>query len=271
MIHIPVEGGCTGGGLTVRHKKGDTSLPFQSNGQDFFFSVSFIDCQHKIAPITEGWSVVLSYYLTWENPLVVAPHKMNLPTFISSLKTVKQILSPFVSPDEDCDTEMLVIPLVNDYAKTKLRYGKLRGTDKLMANLLQSTNELEIHLVTLVLYRAGIAHDERRMNLDREEDDGYPRSPRHLELEDDFTGTKNQRFMAELIEQSCSINDFLLLDGKPGKSDHEEHPIVCQRDFISREFEDFEEIFNTAAPPDREEYNRYDKDWLGDESDCDLQ
>ena len=112
---------------------------------------------YEIAPVIEGWSVVLTFYLIWEKPLVVTFHGMNLPTFISSLNTVREILIPWRSPEEDYDSEMLVIPLSNNYAKVPLNYTNLKGTDKLMENLLQSTNELNVHLATVVFYRAGTA------------------------------------------------------------------------------------------------------------------
>jgi len=165
MLQIPVEGGHCGGDLTIRSKFGVTKLDrSRENGKKFYMSASFLDCVHEISPVTERYSLALTYHLIWKNPLVVTPHRLDLPAFISSLNTVQEILKPLLSPEEDCDTELLVIPLTNDYAKIPLSYDTLRGTDKLMANLLQSTNAFEIRLATVVNYRAGTAHDERRMN-----------------------------------------------------------------------------------------------------------
>ena len=95
MLQIPVEGGHRGGDLTVRHKQVDITVDrSQENDKKFYLSASFTDCVHEIAPVVEGWSAVLTYHLTWENPLVVTPHGMKLSTFISSLNTVREILSP---------------------------------------------------------------------------------------------------------------------------------------------------------------------------------
>ena len=64
MIQIPVEGGHSGGDLKVRHEHGDTKLDrSQENGQKLYLSASFIDCVHTFSSITEGWSVVLIYFL----------------------------------------------------------------------------------------------------------------------------------------------------------------------------------------------------------------
>ena len=258
MLQIPVEGGHRGGDLTVKHDNGDTKLDrSHENGQKFYLSASFIDCAHTFSPVTKGWSVSLTYYLTWKHPLLPSPHRTNLPTFISSLKTVEQILTPFVSPDENCDTDMLVIPLVNDYAKTLLNYENLRGTDKLMANILQSTKSLEIRLVTLVNYRAGTANDVLQMNTDRNGDDaGYPNSPIPLELDDDETITKSsRRFIADELIQSCYIEDSLRLDGEV--DEREMVPVNWKEDYIFRNVESDRDLFDEVSPPDREKYNRY--------------
>ena len=165
---LPVEDGHSGGELVVRNGLEVTKLDrSQDNGSTFYLSTSFIDCEHEISPVTKGWSVVLTYQLIWKENLVATPNGMHCPAFFSALKTVKQILAPLHSPLEDCDSEMLVIPLVNGYARVPLCYANLQWTDQLMASLLQSTNSLEIRLATVVNYWAGNAYNERLMNTNR--------------------------------------------------------------------------------------------------------
>ena len=255
MLQIPVEGGHHGGDLSIHHKLGTTKLDrSQDNEHKFYLSASFIDSEHEFSPLTEGSSLVFIHYLVWKNPLVVSPHHMDLPTFISARQTVDEILSPWRLPDEDCDTELLVIPLVNDYAKVPLSYSNLRGTDKLMANLLQSTNSLKVRLATVVYYRAGIAHDEHRMNRDREEDDdGYPESPIDVELKA-FPRTERHRFVAEVIEESCSIENFYQMNGQVDSSNT---PIYWKRDYIYKNIESIKDLFDVVSPPDKEKYDRY--------------
>ena len=271
MIQVPVEGGHCGGDLTIRLKQKETKPDFsQENSQKFYLSASFIDCDHKVAPITEGWSVILSYYLVMKKPIIVSPRGMNLPTFISSRETVEEILSPMLSPVEDCDTEMLVIPLRNDYARTPLKYSNLRGTDKLMANLLQSTNSLEIRLATVVKIQIGYAFDEQRMNTDRIEDDGFPNSPPEMQSEE-FIISKNPRCFAQVDAERCFIEEFFFLNGEEDENGEESFPITWSSDYIDLEnVASIEDIFPPGCPPDKEEYDRYTKmgDWDGDLKQC---
>jgi len=141
MLQIPVEGGHRGADLTVRHGLETAQLDrSRDNGHLLYLSASFIDCAHEISPITEGCSVVLTYQLVWNTETrVKVPHGISFPKFFSSLNTVKQILGPFKSPAEDFDTEMLALPLANDYARIPLSYSNLKGSDQLMASLLQSS------------------------------------------------------------------------------------------------------------------------------------
>ena len=133
MLQIPVEGGHGGGDLIVRHGLEDIELERScDNGHIFYLSASFIDCPHEISPLTNGSSLVLTYHLIWNDDTSVAvPRGMSFPKFFSSLNTVKQISSPLNSATEDCDTELLVIPLLNDYARIPLSYGNLIGSDQL--------------------------------------------------------------------------------------------------------------------------------------------
>ena len=217
MLQIPVEGGHCGGDLVVIHEQGETRLDrSHDNGRKFYLSASFIDCAHQISPVTDGWSLFLTYYLTWEKSLVISPHRMDLPTFLSSLNTVKEILSPWQSPTENYDTEMLVIPLTNDYARIPLNYSNLKGNDKTKANLLQSTNLLEVHLATVVNYRAGLAFDHRRMNNSRNDDDGgFPDSPVHLDTEDLLCcADRSRRFIVEPEVEDCCIEEIFNFNGE---------------------------------------------------------
>ena len=80
MLQIPVEGGHCGGDLVVIHEQGETRIDrSHDNGRKFHLSASFIDSAHQISPVTDGWSLFLTYYLTWEKSLVVSPHLMDLP------------------------------------------------------------------------------------------------------------------------------------------------------------------------------------------------
>lgn len=287
MFQIPVEGGHLGGDLFVRHSLGDTKLDrSQDNGQKFYLSTSFIDCAHEISPVTEGWSLTLTYYLAWSKPLLIAPHGIDLPTFVSSLNTVREILSPLLSPDEECDTEMLVIPLSNRYARTPLCYANLRGTDKFMANLLQSTSSLEIRLATACNYRGGTAYDESRMNVrnrnedesieeDRENEDfGYPESPRQLGLEDDqIVIGQSRRFISEVLINRCFFREMSLISGA---HDYVGTPFICwKQDYVfSHTIDSISDIFDPVSPPDKEIFNSYyyDDDEMGEEeSDLELQ
>ena len=262
MPQVPVKGGHRGCDLIVQHELGDNKLErSEKNGHKFFLSASFIDCVHLVTPVTEGWSVALSYYLVWEKPFIVSPHGMNLPTFISSLKTVEEILSPFLSPDEGCDAEMVVIPLTNDYARTPLNYNSLKGTDKLMANFLQSTDTLEIVLATVVNYRGGTAYSESRMNMERDESDGgFPSSPRQKELED-ISCCKNynstpRRFIANLLSSSCSIEESFMLTGEE-IDENSFIPIHWKSDYIFGNIESAKDLFDEVSRPDKEIYDRY--------------
>ena len=259
MLQIPVEGGHKGGDLSVTHEQEEMKIErSQHSDKRFYLSASFIvDSPHAISPVREGCSLFITYYLIWRKPLAVAHHGMSLPTFISSLKTVQEILTPFVSPEENCDTEMLVIPLSSDYAKTTLNYDNLRGTDKLMANLLQSTNSLEIRLAMVVNYRAGIAFDERKMNTNRN-DDGYPDSPRQLlEIEEIPTGNNSRRFVAHVLKESCTVTNLLLLSGE-AQNLAELHPIRWECDYIFKNgIESIKDLFDEVSQPDKEFYDRY--------------
>ena len=256
-LQIPVEGGHRGGDLTVRSKFGVAKLESsQDNDSKYYLSASFIDCTHELSPLTEGCSLVLIYYLVWKKPLIVAPHRMNLPTFVASLNTVQEILNPWQSPTENYNTELLVIPLTNDYAKTPLQYSNLRGTDKLMANLLQSTNSLEVRLATLIHYKAGLAYDERRMNLDREGyDDGLPESPLEQGLKD-FPIVKSKRFVAEVMEECFSIEEIYLMSGK-GVAINDVSSISWKGDYIFNNTQSVKDLFDDSSPPDKEDYDRY--------------
>ena len=256
-LQIPVEGGHRGGDLTVRSKFGVAKLESsQDNDSKYYLSASFIDCTHELSPLTEGCSLVLIYYLVWKKPLIVAPHRMNLPTFVASLNTVQEILNPWQSPTENYNTELLVIPLTNDYAKTPLQYSNLRGTDKLMANLLQSTNSLEVRLATLIHYKAGLAYDERRMNLDREGyDDGLPESPLEQGLKD-FPIVKSKRFVAEVMEECFSIEEIYLMSGK-GVAINDVSSISWKGDYIFSNTQSVKDLFDDSSPPDKEDYDRY--------------
>ena len=157
---------------------------------------------------------------------------------------------------EDCETDLLVIPLLNDYARNPLSYANLRGSDQLMAGLLQSTNLLEVRLAIIVNYRAGTAYDERRKNTERaENDDGYPESPRLLNLDQSQSNSK-RRFVSQVVEEDCSINEFFLLNGQVDASENSV-PIACNRDYISCDIESAQDLFDEVSPPDKEEYDRY--------------
>ena len=258
MLQVPVEGGHQGCDLIIRHEQEDTKLDrSQENGRKFYLSASFIDCPHQVTPVTEGWSVALTFYLVWEKPFVVYPHGMNFPTFISSLKMVKEILSPMLSPIEDCDTELVIIPLTNDYAKTPLNYNNLRGTDKLMANLLQSMDSLEIRLGTVVKYQGGTAYNEQQMNIDHAEDDGFPDSPTPLKLDDlPFRANSKRRFVANIISSYCCFENLLLLSGKKVEK-NSIVPLSWKRDYIFNNIQSAKDLFDEISPPDKEIYDRY--------------
>ena len=258
MLQIPVEGGHRGADLTVRHGLETAQLDrSRDNGHLLYLSASFIDCAHEISPITEGCSVVLTYQLIRNmETLSAVPRGICFPTFFSALNTVQQILSPLNSPTEHCDSEVMVIPLSNDYARTPLSYTNLRGSDQLMACLLQSSNFLEVRLAMIVNYRAGTAYDERRMNTDRAvSDDGYPESPRQLELDQSQSNSK-KRFVAEVMEEDCWIKEIFLLNGQVDTSENSV-PIVWNRDYIFDNIESAEDLFDEVSPPDREKYDRY--------------
>ena len=258
MLQIPVEGGHRGADLIVRHGLETAQLDrSRDNGHLLYLSASFIDCAHKISPITEGCSVVLTYQLVWNTETrVTVPRGICFPTFFSSLNTVKQILSPFKSPTEDFDTEMLVLPLANDYARIPLSYSNLKGSDQLMASLLQSSNLLEVRLATIVNYRAGTAYHGRRISTERAENDGSD-SPPQLKQEK-LAPSSKRRTMSKIIENNCSIKEFFQLSGrKDANKDSISLPIIWSRDYIFNNIESVEDLFDQVSSPDKEEYDRY--------------
>ena len=94
------------------------------------------------------------------------------------------------------------------------------------------------------------------MNIDRAvNDDGYPDSPRQLELEPSQSNSK-RRFVTEVFEKSCSIKEIFLLNGQVETSENS-FPIVWNRDYIFNNIESAEDLFDEVSPPDKEEYDRY--------------
>ena len=160
---------------------------------------------------------------------------------------MREILSPWQSPDEDYDRELLVIPFEHKYGKTSLSYGNLKGSDKLMADLLSQSNiQLEIRFASVVNYRAGTTVDGNRMNNDRADDFGCPNTPSELRSQSPFFLSSGSRRFAQVLTESCSIeNPFVTLDG--GEDNNKKPlPIRWDRDCIQTNIQHIEDLFEDS-------------------------
>lgn len=258
ILQIPVEGGHRGGELTVFHQLGSNIIECQdNNGKTFFLSVSFIDCQHEISAVTDGWSLMMAFNLKWKNPIKMPPdYGLSLPLFVSNLNTVRAILSP-LSPDktEVCDTDLLVVPLKYHYKKNSLHYDCLKGTDQLMASLLQAVDYLEVRLAFVKLLRGGFVYDEQQRNRDRE-DDGYPESDEEeFEEEAPHILNYNRRSIEVVQLEKFSVGKLRRLSGKICSISPD---MICwETDSIDRDVKSIEDFFEFVGVPDREEFDAH--------------
>ena len=216
ILQIPVDGGHRGGDLTVRHELGSTRLNRQEdNGRAFYLSISYLDCQHEFSPVTEGWSLAMTFLLKWKKPVMAVklPPKQSLPFVMVNLNTVRHILKE-MSPEktQGSDTDMLVIPLKNRYTEKTLSYFHLKGTDKLMASLLQRIDYLEVRLAFVRRYRCGLVAVEQEVNRNRQ-DDGYSESGVEEFEEERPSNDHSCRRFDRIIEEKFSIERFLYLSG----------------------------------------------------------
>ena len=259
MLQIPVEGGHKGADLIVRHELGDTKCDRQQdNDQKFYLSMSYLDSTHEISSVTEGWSLMMTFQLKWKKPVQVPAKNSSLPLYMSIFNTVRHLLSP-LRPEktEICDTDLLVIPLRNNYKNNNLSYNHLKGTDQLMACLLQSIDYLEVRLAFLKHYRFGYVQVQQRMNRNRD-DDGYPESDAE-EFEDGLPSIgNNTRFIGRIIEDSCSIEPYRHLNGSTSVNTEKSIPVCWAVDYIHGHIDGVEDLFDPVAAPNKEEYDDHD-------------
>ena len=255
ILQIPVVCGHHGGDLTVRHEVGSTTFDRQEDSsRAFYLSISYLDNQHEFSPVTEGWSLAMTFKLKWKKPVQVPSTFQSLPLYMANLNTVRHILKE-MSPEKTqaCDTDMLVIPLKNSYTKITLSYSHLKGTDKLMTSLLQGINYLEVRLIFALRYRCGLVAVQREVNRNRQ-DEGYPESD--CEEHHSSNGSNNRR-MHRLLEQNHSIEKCVYLNGSAALNTI---PIWWSADYIHGSINDLEDIFDISnAAPTIEEFDGYNR------------
>ena len=247
MLQIPVEGGHCGGELTVRHHLNDITFDRSQNShRKFFISSSFIDCPHEVAPLTGGWSLVLSFHLVWKMPLPLNP-KIGLSIFTSLLKRVNKLVHPWTHPPigRPCDTEILVFPLSYDDSNGPLCYSNLCDEDKLMIDLLFSTHSLNLRLATISYCETLTA----KKNNSSEEDDGLPES-----LNEDMSEEGSESSTGP--EKGCIISRFRGLNGK--MCTEKNFPVVWNKEYIYS-VDKSQDIFDTCRYSYQDEENKH---WL---------
>ena len=261
ILQIQVEGGHKGADLVVKHELGSTKCERKKdNGSKFFLSISYLDSTHEISAVTEGWSLMMTFILKWKKPIQIPHTNSSLPLFMTNLNTVRRILSP-LSPEktEACDTDMLVIPLKNNYTNTTLSYNHLKSTDKLMACLLQSIGYLEVRLTFLLNFRSGLVQVDQLMNRERD-DDGYPESDGEEFEEEQPKSDKKWKFIEDFVDDDYSIEPFRRLNGSPCKDTEKTTPVCWPVDYIHKQIDGMEDLFDLIAgsAPDKEEYDGHE-------------
>ena len=263
MLQIPVQGGHRGCELTVKHELGSMKLDRQNNNDhSFYLSASFIDTVHEFLSVSEGWSLMMPFQLNWEKPIDTRIHRLDLPTFATHFKTLRDILSPWNQTNAilgNYDTDLLVIPLKSSYTNTPTEYSSLKSTDRLMVHLLQSLTNVEIRIALVTLYRSGMSNDQQRRHRHRE-DDGYPESDDEEFPLQDKEEEQGKRFIEQLIEEGCSIGPLMHLNSSAVSPD--DPPICWKTDYVHGSIDKIQDIFKNpvSTPLGNEFYNGFNKD-----------
>ena len=255
LLQIPVEGGHKGAELTVRHELGFRKLNRAvNNGSLFYISASFFCCTHEISPITEGWSMAMSFHLKWDKPMNFNPRNSNLPAFVTNRSSVQKILNRLMDPkrnlqDDHQGSDVFVVPLNSLYHKSQLTHSNLKGKDLFMVNLLHSFPHLEIRLANAVYYRDGLANNNQQRNRNLY-DEGCPDSEEDIEDNSDSSSTV-KRFIEVVVDEYFHVTKYRNLNGEVCSEN--QPPIRWDKDFILGKVKTVFDIVGIS--PNREEYD----------------
>lgn len=101
ILQIPVEGGHTGGTLTVQSNS--KSMVFKSeveNNQKFHLAAIYVGCKQEWETVTTGWMVTLSFNLVWKNAMAMAESPLPFPSLLTVLNEITESLKAWTTPTE---------------------------------------------------------------------------------------------------------------------------------------------------------------------------
>ena len=161
IIQIPVQGGYEGGKLNIEHENIKSSFDHsKGSDQDFFVTVLYADCHHDLEAITKGFHLSLVFDLFWKKTAMKSSE--NLPATLQTLTEVKEILKPW--EDSGSKSELLAIPLEHKYTPKSLSFTRLKGKDRLVAQVLKSVDFLCVHLAILNKTVSGAPNEDLERN-----------------------------------------------------------------------------------------------------------
>ncbi|CAN7576530.1 2OG-Fe(II) oxygenase [Pseudorhodoferax sp. LjRoot39] len=141
-----------GGTLQVRH--GDAQAQFasqhlQAGGLRWF--AFYADCRHEVLPVSEGWRVVLTL------DLVLQPTAPDAPPPQAHAPVVDALTRLFAPP---ADTRPWMFLLEHEYTEHGLRWGLLKGEDRLHVQALRAAAQalgLRMHLALAEIHESWTA------------------------------------------------------------------------------------------------------------------
>ncbi|CAL4201705.1 unnamed protein product [Meganyctiphanes norvegica] len=179
VIQLPAS--YKGGALTVRHKgetkvfdfendyvdysdeelddESDNSDTEDGNGDNFFFTAFFADCEHQLSKVTAGHRLVLIYNLICKNS-TLHPNKNNIKSINKKkfMMTMKNSVEEWNSDNNG--PRFLALKLDHLYTNANLSFQNLKGKDKKIANALCSCKNVAVYLATLTKNETLIGHDD---------------------------------------------------------------------------------------------------------------
>ena len=152
ILQIPVEGGYTGGQLTVEHHRKIRSFDLSNNSHSNFYITMIHAGSHlEIQPV-DGWRIELIFHLMWKSPMetMVYPPLLDISSFLVALTKIKRDLKCWLEQSDDGGpSKMLVIGLENNYDPKYHSFTSLLGHDRSVANLMLTAGVMEVHLARL--------------------------------------------------------------------------------------------------------------------------
>lgn len=113
-ILLPVEGGFRGGRINVQQSGRSETFDFQKNSDRCFSIIAFFsNCQHNMAPVTDGWMATMVFHLVWLDALEISASASVFPTFFKAFYQVSDCLVSWNSSFQIDKDESLEAPYIN--------------------------------------------------------------------------------------------------------------------------------------------------------------